>query len=93
MDGKSTKELLLSRAAYSLSSILAPLLLLGVPAYFLDRYFSTKPIIMLAAVFVAFIITNVLLYKKVRKINSMIANNFPPKDVKTVKDYTENKND
>lgn len=93
MDGKSTKELLLSSAAYSLSSILAPLLLLGVPAYFLDRYFNTKPIIMLIAVFVAFIITNILLYKKVRKINSIIANSFPPKDVQVGKDSAENKND
>lgn len=93
MDGKSTKELLLSSAAYSLSSILGPLLLLGVPAYFLDQYLNTKPLILLVAVFVAFVITNILLYKKVRKINSMIANNFPPKDFQVGKDSAENKND
>lgn len=80
IDKKSTKDLLLSSAAYSLSSILGPLLFFGVPAYFLDQYFATKPFILLSGVFLAFIVTNILLYKKVQKINLMIATQFPAKD-------------
>jgi F0F1-type ATP synthase assembly protein I len=78
MDAKSIRQIMLSGMAYSLSSIIAPLLFLGVPAYFLDRYFQTKPILMLIAVFFSFIITNILLFKKVSKINRMIAEQFPP---------------
>jgi F0F1-type ATP synthase assembly protein I len=73
MDKQSMKDLILSSAAYSLSSILGPLLLFGVPAYFLDKYFNTKPLLTLVAVFIAFLVTNVLLFKKVTKINQMIA--------------------
>lgn len=80
MDGKSMKELLLSSAAYSLSSIAGPLLLLGVPAYFLDDYLNTKPLVTLIAVFVAFVITNVMLFKKVQKINRMMLEKFAPVD-------------
>jgi F0F1-type ATP synthase assembly protein I len=47
--------------------------LFGVPAYFLDKYFDTKPLLILIAVFIAFLVTNVLLFKKVKKINQMIA--------------------
>lgn len=79
IDGKSIKNLILSSAAYSLSSIIGPLLMLGVPAYFLDVHFGTKPRLMLGAVLVAFVITNILLFKKVQRINSMIATSYPPK--------------
>jgi F0F1-type ATP synthase assembly protein I len=73
MDKQSVRNLVLSSATYSLSSILGPLLLFGVPAYFLDKYFDTKPLLILIAVFIAFLVTNVLLFKKVKKINQMIA--------------------
>lgn len=76
------RDLLLSSAAYSLSSILGPLLLFGIPGYFLDKYFGTKPVILLVTVFIAFIVSNFLLYKKVRKINGMIAKQYPSEDLK-----------
>lgn len=82
MDKQSIKDLVLSSAAYSLSSILGPLLFFGVPAYFLDKYFGTKPAIMLSAIFIAFIVTNILLFKKVQKINSMIAEQYPNQELK-----------
>ncbi len=80
MDKHSLKELIISSAAYGLSSILGPLLILGLPSYFIDRSLGTKPLVMLIAVFTAFIITNVLLFKKVAKINRMMAENFPASD-------------
>ena len=78
MDKHSLRQLIMSSAAYSLSSILGPLLLLGLPAYFIDQYLETKPLVTLIAVFISFLITNVLLFKKVTKINRMMAKNFPP---------------
>jgi F0F1-type ATP synthase assembly protein I len=79
MDKKDLRQIIFSSAAYSLSSILGPLLILGVPAYFLDTFLGTRPIIMLVSVFIAFIMTNILLFKKVQKINHLIATKFPPK--------------
>jgi hypothetical protein len=37
MDKHSLKELIISSAAYGLSSILGPLFILGLPSYFIDR--------------------------------------------------------
>ena len=78
MDKQSMRQLFFSSAAYSLSSIIGPLLILGVPAYYLDKYFGTKPMILLSAVFISFVVSNILLYKKVTKINRMIAEQYPP---------------
>jgi F0F1-type ATP synthase assembly protein I len=84
MDKKDLRQIIFSSATYSLSSILGPLLILGVPAYFLDTFLGTRPMIMLAAVFVAFIMTNILLFKKVQEINHLIETKFPPKKLKSV---------
>ncbi len=77
MEGKSIKQIVFSSLAYSLLSILGPLLILGVPAYLLDKVFETKPFALMSAVFLAFIITNVLLFKKVTEMNRQISANFP----------------
>jgi len=80
MDKKSLRQIIVSSAAYSLSSIIGPLLLFGVPAYFLDKFLGTKPVILLAAVFIAFITSNILLFKKVVKINQMVSSYIPVED-------------
>lgn len=71
----------MSSAAYSLSSILGPLLFLGVPAYFIDQRLGTNPLVTLIAIFIAFLTTNILLFKKVAKINRMIAENFSKSEI------------
>jgi hypothetical protein len=70
MDSKSVKKMIASALLYSFLFTLCPLLILGLPAYWLDRYFQTKPIIFLVAVFCAFIITNILLFKQFSRMNS-----------------------
>lgn len=82
MDKKSMKQIIISSTAYSLSSIFGPLLFIGVPAYFLDRYLGTKPTILLVAVFIAFIISNILLFRKVKVINQMISSYIPAENNK-----------
>lgn len=89
MDSQSLRQIILSSAAYSLSSILGPLLFLGVPAYFIDKSLGTNPLLLLIAVAVSFVITNVLLFKKVTKINRMIADNFLPPVVSAATDKHE----
>ncbi len=80
MESKSIRQIVISSAAYSLSSILGPLLFLGVPAYFIDQYLGTNPLLLLVAVGISFIITNILLFKKVAKINQMISSYIPVED-------------
>lgn len=62
----TVKDLALGMATYTGASILGPLLGFCLLGFFLDKYFGTKPFIMIAAVFVAFISTNFLIFKKIR---------------------------
>lgn len=77
MNKQTPKSMVISIFIYSLVSILGPLAILGVPAYFADKHFGTKPMVFLVAVFTAFIITNVLLFKKVAEVNRAVAAEFP----------------
>ncbi len=72
MDKKSVREIVVASSLYSIGSIFGPLLVFGGFGYILDRVFDTYPWSLLIGVFIAFIVTNVLLYKKVKKINGMI---------------------
>lgn len=51
-------------AVYTSASIMGPLLILGGAGYLLDHYLGTKPIILIISVLAAFVISNVLLFKK-----------------------------
>ncbi|MCF7795211.1 AtpZ/AtpI family protein [Patescibacteria group bacterium] len=68
----NAKQLALSFVAYSTASIFGPLLIIGGLGYFLDQYFDTIPIITIIAVFIAFIVTNILLFKKMKVVNKLI---------------------
>jgi len=66
------REIIIASSLYSIGSILGPLLVFGGFGLILDRVFDTKPVALLINIFVAFIITNVLLFKKIKKINGMM---------------------
>lgn len=72
MDKKSIREIIIASSLYSIGSILGPLLIFGGFGLILDRIFETKPVALLISILVAFIITNVLLFKKIKKINGMM---------------------
>lgn len=73
MDKKSIREIAISSGMYSLGLILAPLLLFGSVGWVLDKLvFNTYPIILSISIFIAFIVTNFLLFKKIKKINALI---------------------
>ncbi len=72
MDKKAVREIIVASAMYSIGSILGPLLIIGGLGLLLDRFFGTHPWILLGSVLVAFIVTNVLLFKKIKKINRMM---------------------
>lgn len=73
MDKKSIREIAISSAMYSVGSILGPLLLFGTLGWVLDKLvFDTYPYILLASIFVAFIVTNILLFKQIKRINRLM---------------------
>lgn len=71
-DFKSVKELAVSMFYYASGSILGPLLIFGGLGYLADRLRGSGPMFLLIGVFFAFVITNILLFKKVKKINQLI---------------------
>ena len=69
---KSTKDLAWGMATYTSGSIFGPLILFGGLGYFIDSYFSTKPAFILVGVLVAFVSTNILIFKKLIKLNKVL---------------------
>ncbi len=71
-DFKSIREMALAVFYYASGSIFGPLLVFGVLGYLLDKFFVTSPTFLIVGVFVAFVTTNILLYRKVARINKLI---------------------
>jgi len=70
---KNVKQLSWALAIYSSTSIFAPLLIIGGGGWWLDRVFGTRPWLLAISIFIAFIITNVLLFRKVVALNKWIS--------------------
>lgn len=65
----SIKQLALGMAIYSGASIFGPLVFFILLGLTLDKYFETKPIFLLSGVAVAFVFTNLLLFKRIKALN------------------------
>lgn len=61
---KDNRRIVLAIAAYSSASILGPMLFFGILGFFLDKYFNSNPKFLLIGIGVAFIFSNILLFKK-----------------------------
>ncbi|MCF7820134.1 MAG: AtpZ/AtpI family protein [Candidatus Pacebacteria bacterium] len=66
------KTLALSLAGYISASIAGPLVVIGGIGWYLDRLFNSSPKILILSVFVAFIVTNILLFRQLKRINKTI---------------------
>jgi len=62
----NVRQLAISMMAYGSASIFGPLVFIGGLGYFLDQKLGTKPIILIISIFIAFITTNILLFKKIK---------------------------
>ena len=78
----SLKELALATFYYISGSILGPLLFFLGLGYLLDNIFKTKPKMLIVGFFVAFVVTNILLFKKVSALNREIDTYKKPEDNK-----------
>ncbi len=61
-------KIMLEVMSYSSAAVFAPLVIFLGIGYWLDRIFGSKPICMLIGLGIAFVVTNILLIKKSRKI-------------------------
>ena len=71
---KNIRELALSTFYYIGGSIFGPLVIFLSLGYFLDKFLQTKPTMFIIGFFVAFLISNVLLFQKISKINRLMKN-------------------
>lgn len=72
MDKKTVREIAISSAMYSLGAIFAPLILIGGSGYLLDKWLDTGPFIFIVSIVIAFFVTNIMLFKRIGKINKII---------------------
>ncbi|NIA18444.1 MAG: hypothetical protein GWO79_01030 [Actinobacteria bacterium] len=71
-DKKAFKKLAYSYAAYSGASVFGPMLVLGGLGYAFDRFFGTKFIVFIG-VAIAFVATNILIYRKTKKLSETMS--------------------
>jgi len=71
---QSVRELAFFVGSYTAGSILGPLLIFGGIGFFLDKIFNTRPLILIIGVLVAFLATNFLIYKKLKKMMKQFDN-------------------
>lgn len=64
----NNKEIARAMFLYISYSILGPLLLIGGIGYFIDKVFETR-FALLFSVFIAYIVSNILMFKKLKSIN------------------------
>ena len=62
------KNLIYSMAAYSGASVVGPLILFGLIGWWLDKTFQVKTWFLLGGVFIAFIFTNILIWRQAKII-------------------------
>jgi F0F1-type ATP synthase assembly protein I len=63
---KSVKELAYGMFTYTGSSILGPLIFFGLIGFYIDKYLKISPFGLIIAVVVSFIVTNFLIFKKMK---------------------------
>ncbi len=76
----SMRELALGMITYNASSILGPLIVFLTLGFILDRVFNTRPILIICSVIVSFIVTNILTYKKIKKLMTEFKTIYPNMD-------------
>jgi F0F1-type ATP synthase assembly protein I len=60
----------LGMVAYSGASIIGPILVFGTIGYFLDKAYNGRHLILLSSIFIAFVVTNILIFRKARGITA-----------------------
>lgn len=83
MNNKQDKEVkprkfLLCASLYGGFSIFGPILVFVVLGHFLDKYFQTGRIFLFSGLAIAFVVTNILLYRKAMELTREMIKLSPP---------------
>lgn len=70
--GNNIKDLLISFFVFSSASVLGPLLVVGGIGFLIYKIYDTSIIVLIVSVLIAFILSNVLLFKKLKTVNLVI---------------------
>lgn len=76
---ESIREIAFGMFTYTSGSILAPLIIFLPAGYFLDKYFQTKPLLLIVGILLAFVVTNVLIFKKIFRLMKKLDKTIPAK--------------
>jgi F0F1-type ATP synthase assembly protein I len=71
---KGAKDFAIGMAVYSSASVLGPLIIFGVIGYFLDKAYHGRHLILLIFICIAFIISNILIFRKAFVIAAELKN-------------------
>lgn len=77
----SVKDLATGVLYYNSASILGPLILFLGLGFFLDKTLGTKPYLMMIGLGIAFITTNILIFRKIRKLMKKFDTEYPPEEL------------
>jgi F0F1-type ATP synthase assembly protein I len=72
------KKFILSASLYGGASIFGPILVFVGTGYFLDKHFQTGRLFIFSGLAIAFIFTNVLLYRKAAQLTREMVKLSPP---------------
>jgi F0F1-type ATP synthase assembly protein I len=72
--GREVKDFAIGMAVYSSASVLGPLIIFGTIGYFLDKAYHGRHIILLIGIFIAFVITNILIFRKAGRLMEEMKN-------------------
>lgn len=71
---ESIKQLAMGMAAYTSASILGPLIVFGGVGMILDNLLGKQSLYLIIGIAIAFFITNIMLFRKMRKLSADMAN-------------------
>lgn len=69
----NNRKTILAIAAYSGASIFGPMLFFGISGFFLDKKFNSGPKFLLIGIGVAFVFSNILLFKRQRLLSKKMS--------------------
>jgi len=87
----NVKELAVGIFYYNALSILGPILLFVGLGLLLDNYFQTKPYLTIGGLIIAFIVTNILILKRINKLTNKFKEYNAPQKSDKDKEETNNK--
>lgn len=89
----NVRDFALGMVAYSGASVIGPIIIFGTIGYFLDKAYNGRHLILLSSIFIAFVVTNILIFRKARGITAELKKFANTGNAKNGYDEDEDEND